>query len=90
MSLRCSLTIECDRPTCQAEIVIRDLDIDVEPRSRGGLDIAAFAPDWWQDENEQFICPQCAAEDERDPAYERAAARARHNDFADTKNRDWT
>ena len=38
-------------------------------------------------------CPKCAdelADLDRDPAYERAAARARSNDFEDTDGRDWT
>ena len=38
-------------------------------------------------------CQTCLdelAELDRDPAYERAAARARSNDFEDTDGRDWT
>lgn len=33
-------------------------------------------------------CPACI--EERDVSYERAAARARNNDFADTGGKDWT
>ena len=38
-------------------------------------------------------CQTCLdelADQDRDPAYERAAARARSNDFEDTDGRDWT
>jgi hypothetical protein len=35
-------------------------------------------------------CCFVAYEDRRDEAYERAAARARNNDFADTGGKDWT
>jgi len=39
----------------------------------------------------EMWCPECRSEpDERDEAYERAAARARNNDFADTGGKDWT
>ena len=45
----------------------------------------------------QFECRACGMptrkaepEPERDEAYERAAARARLNDFEDTDGRDWT
>lgn len=41
------------------------------------------------DELEQFAAEK-RAEDARDEAYERAAARARGNDFADTGGKDWT
>ena len=35
-------------------------------------------------------CLDDLAEQDRDPAYDRAAARARSNDFEDTDGRDWT
>jgi len=89
MSIRGSITIECDRPDCHAEIVLFELDIEAEPRRRGGVDLTAYAPDWRMD-GDLFICPQCAEPDERDEAYERAAARARANDFSATNGRDWT
>ena len=39
----------------------------------------------------RLFCADClAAEDDRDEDYERAASRARSNDFADTDGRDWT
>lgn len=55
-------------------------------------------------DRETLLCPYDAAhhreqsdmttelpdEPERDEAYERAAARARGNDFAETDGRDWT
>lgn len=89
MSIRGSLTIECDQPKCHAEIVLEARDFTLGPAPRG-TDVGVFAYGWHVNDDEQFICPQCAAPDERDEAYERAAARARNNDFADTSGKDWT
>lgn len=45
----------------------------------------------YDDENDIRACRRCClTEEPRDEAYERAAARARGNDFERTNNRDWT
>jgi hypothetical protein len=86
MSIRGTITIECD--SCDGELVLDDRDIDVFPQKRGGLELTAYAAEWVEDEDGLLHCPQCC--EERDEAYERAAARARNNDFADTGGKDWT
>ena len=89
MSIRGSITIECDQKDCRAEIVIEADISDVEIK-KAGVSLDVYASGWRLDDDEQFWCPQCAEPDERDEAYERAAARARNNDFADTGGKDWT
>lgn len=55
-----------------------------EGRSKDGVDY----------ETTTVLCNACAeqddAPDDRDEAYERAASRARSNDFKDTGGKDWT
>jgi hypothetical protein len=63
---------------------------DIEQRKKG-LGVQYYADGWHEDDNGELFCPQCSgADDDRDEAYERAAARARNNDFADTGGKDWT
>lgn len=64
--------------------------------------LAPFYPSQSDAPHDEFCCATCEAEDdadarrgdlnydEPDEAYERAAARARSNDFEDTNGRDWT
>lgn len=56
---------------------------------------ACAEPGSENDDDRTVICRLCwksfeAENDNRDEDYERAAARARGNDFADTDGRDWT
>ena len=87
MSIRASVTFECDSKGCHAELVFDGTDANVLTR-RGGLDAQFFAYGWVMDDDDLLHCPACC--EERDEAYERAAARARNNDFADTGGKDWT
>lgn len=89
MSIRGTVTIECDSKGCHAEEHIGDLDMEdyLEP-SRTGLRLELHAHGWTMDDEGGLHCPECNTE--RDEAYERAAARARNNDFADTGGKDWT
>ena len=92
MSWRGAIIVECDSEDCYAETVLQSGDLDnctVNDR---------LNEDGWQDRQVgkawQWICPQCVEEAEKaaqeQDDHERAAARARSNDFADTKGRDWT
>lgn len=47
---------------------------------------------WIYGTDRTTACGECTASpyDDRDEEYERAAARARSNDFADTDGKDWT
>jgi hypothetical protein len=90
MAIRGSVTLECDSKGCQAELVLGYLDLEVAPKSNG-LELTAHAWWWVLDEDGLLHCPQCCEEDTRaNDAHERAAARARNNDFEDTNGRDWT
>lgn len=57
MSLRGSITLECDIPTCHGELVIGDLDIDATS-TRSGIDLSAYAL-YWEMRGDRLICPQC-------------------------------
>lgn len=77
MSIRGTVTLECDRKNCHAELVI-DANADANIESvKWGLNVELAANDWVIDDNGDLWCPDCAAPDERDEAYERAAARDR-------------
>jgi hypothetical protein len=89
MSIRGKIVIECDRKGCHAEIVVAADIADVQIKKHG-VSADLYADGWRLDDDERFWCPQCAEPDTRDETYERAAARARNNDFADTGGKDWT
>jgi hypothetical protein len=94
MSIRGSVTLECDRPKCHAEQVFEAEDFDFEV-CRERLFIEQCVDDWHMDEDGDLWCPQCLGEarekaDRAADPHERAAARARNNDFADTGGKDWT
>lgn len=88
MSRRGEITIECANPSCHGELVI---DTNSEWLRMRGLE-ALLRDQGWQHNEAGDICPDCCEESDnpRDEAYERAAAKARSNDFADTAGRDWT
>jgi hypothetical protein len=91
MSIRGTVTMECDTPNCRAELVIDAEDADLTMTRHGAK--AGFSSDWLLDDGGELRCPDCQNESrqpERDDAYERAAARARTNDFAETGGKDWT
>lgn len=90
MAIRGELTLECDTPQCHAEQVLQAEDANIVHGKRGSLELELFAPDWIELEDGTLQCPDCRHAEERDEAYEKAAARARNNDFADTNGRDWT
>lgn len=87
MSRRGEIVVECDSVDCYAEIVFTSSQLDIE---LPGLLIDAG----WERTRDRDICPDCvkAAQDEARSAdaHERAAARARNNDFADTGGKDWS
>jgi hypothetical protein len=89
MSIRGTVTLECDSKGCHAELVI-EADSCLTDNSEGGMSLEFSAPDWHEDDDGLIHCPQCCQPEERDEAYERAAAKARNNDFADTGGKDWT
>ena len=61
MSIRGSVTLECDSKDCRAETVLEDLDIEITPE-RWGLAIEAHASGWVRVADDQFRCPQCTEE----------------------------
>lgn len=63
MSIRGSVTIECDRKGCHAEIVLQAEDATVHPR-RHGLELDLSAAEWREDGLDVYVCPQCATADE--------------------------
>ena len=65
MSIRGSLVIECDHPKCHAEIVLeaRDFTLEREPR---GTDISIYAYGWHMNDDDAFVCPQCAEPNPRE------------------------
>ena len=89
MSIRGSITLECDQKGCHAELVL-DGDGANVTNGRRLLTLELLAPEWHQDEQGDLWCPDCANHEERDEAHERAAARARDNNFAETGGKDWT
>jgi hypothetical protein len=91
MGIRGTVTLECDRKGCHAEEVIEAEDATETMRGDALVGFLFHAPDWVVDDDGLLHCPQCCEDDrQRDEAYERAAARARNNDFADTGGKDWT
>lgn len=65
--------------TCPARVPTSDLQPVLEAAATHGSP-AQYA----------MACPKCRGEDDRDEDYERAASRARSNDFARTGGKDWT
>lgn len=59
MSLRGSVTIECDQPNCHAELVLGLKDIDID-EGRLGVYFNAYADGWRCDAHDHFWCPDCA------------------------------
>jgi hypothetical protein len=88
MSVYGTIHVECETKTCHACLTVDMTDDDINI-TRNGFDVTLFA-DGWRVTDDGVMCPDCAGMDERDDAYERAAARARNNDFADTGGKDWT
>jgi hypothetical protein len=85
------VTFECDTRGCHAEYVIDAEDADLAEGGHSSVRAGFYAGDWVLDDDGLLHCPQCCDEGrERDDAYERAAARSRNNDFADTGGKDWT
>lgn len=90
MSKRGHITVECDRPSCYAE---QHFDANALADTRGFDALVEDAG--WKSEMGLDICPECAesereaAERDDDP-HERAADRARQNDFEETRGKDWT
>jgi len=62
MSIRGTITLECDSPKCHAEFVLGDLDLEVAPQRGGGLEVAAYAAEWVEDDDGLLHCPQCCEE----------------------------
>jgi hypothetical protein len=75
-------------------MVLEGEDFSAEiPRAK--LLLSYIVDEWKLDDDGNLWCPQCRdeAENHRDEAYERAAARSRNCDFADNPRhpgRDWT
>jgi hypothetical protein len=92
MAIRGDVTIECDRKACHAEIVLYAAeDAVITATKHGSIELTLTAAGWRVDDEGGVLCPDCLdAEGNRDEAYERAAARARNNDFAETGGKDWT
>ena len=94
MSIIGRITFLCDTPSCHAELVLDADDADLDVTKRGDVSAVFVASEWRQDDNGDLHCPECceASEprDTRDDDYEREAARARNNDFAETGGKDWT
>ena len=88
MAIRGTVTLECDTKGCHGEEVFDDLDPSDITADRHGLLVKRHVNGWAMDDEGGLHCPQCC--EERDEVYERAAARARNNDFADTGGKDWT
>lgn len=88
MSLTGTFTLECDRPTCRAELVLGYVDADLEPRRKGGIDLQLYAPDWCMDEDGSLICPQCAAPDPREKGDDDGREYADPRDARDEAERD--
>lgn len=68
MSLRGELVIECDRPTCHAELVLSVEDADVEAilHVGGGIVLTLSAHGWREDREGGYVCPECAEDNPRD------------------------
>lgn len=62
MSLRGSITLECDQKGCHAELVIGDLELQIDVMKNGDLVIEGFADGWREDDHGLLWCPDCAAE----------------------------
>lgn len=92
MSIRGAITLECDRPKCHGEDVLDAKDFDLVVKRRGDIWLEAEACGWREGDDGELWCPQCVEEALRrdDDGHERAAARARNNDFAETGGKDWT
>lgn len=65
MSIRGSITVECDRPTCRAEIVLEGEDAKVT-LNRHGLALDVSAPGWSVRYDGDIVCPDCAFPPERE------------------------
>lgn len=90
MSIMGRVMLECDTKGCHGCQVVEAEDFDGTDIKRSLTVTASFAG-WVMDDDGDIHCPQCCEEGrERDDAYERAAARARDNDFAETGGKDWT
>lgn len=65
MSIRGSITIECDRSSCHAEIVLEADDATIRESNRG-MAVELNAAGWHTDEDGGDIwCPECLAAAER-------------------------
>lgn len=66
MSIRGSVTLECDTKGCEAELVVGDLDFDATYEEFVGIVLALYAHDWVMDDDGGIHCPQCCEENPRD------------------------
>jgi hypothetical protein len=65
MTRRGEIVIECDTPTCHAEIVLpvsAALDGGDTPAYRFGIGVLLGAVDWHTNVKGEDICPQCFEE----------------------------
>jgi hypothetical protein len=61
MSIRGTVTLECDSPKCHAELVIDAEDANLCGET-GSLLIELIAAEWVLDDNGLLHCPQCCEE----------------------------
>lgn len=66
MSIRGSVTFECDQPRCHAEFVRQFVSDDEVNIDRYGLSVEASAEGWRMDDDGLLVCPQCADENPRE------------------------
>jgi hypothetical protein len=59
MSLRGAITLECDEPKCQGELVLEAQDLTLDAKGRG-IDLSAYAYGWRLDDD-RLICSSCVA-----------------------------
>jgi hypothetical protein len=65
MSIRATVTYECDSPDCHAELVLDATDAELV-KARGGVQAEFYASGWVMDDDDQIHCPQCCKEDPRE------------------------
>jgi hypothetical protein len=60
MSLRGAITLECDEPKCQGELVLEAQDLTLDAKGRG-IDLSVYAYGWRLDDDDRLICSSCVA-----------------------------
>lgn len=58
MSIRATVTLECDSPGCHAELVLDGTDAEIV-NARGGVQAEFYASGWVMDDDDQIHCPCC-------------------------------